>query len=56
MTLAPGTKLGPYEILGPFGVGGGSVEGTDKRLGRIVAEYIPGDKEKWRPVHLSALR
>ncbi len=39
MSLPPGTRLGPYEILGPIGAGGmGEVyKAKDTRLDRIVA-------------------
>jgi predicted ATPase len=42
MTLAPGTKLGPYEIVAPLGAGGmGEVYGAqDTRLHRRVAIKI----------------
>jgi serine/threonine protein kinase len=44
MALAPGTKLGPYEVLAPLGAGGmGEVyRARDPRLGRDVAiKVIP---------------
>ena len=39
MSLAAGTKLGPYEVLAPIGAGGmGEVyRARDPRLGREVA-------------------
>ena len=42
MSIAPGTKLGPYEILSPLGAGGmGEVyRGRDTRLDRTVAIKI----------------
>lgn len=48
MTLATGTRLGPYEILGPIGAGGmGEVyRARDTRLDRTVAVKV-------LPSHLS---
>jgi Tol biopolymer transport system component len=49
MTLTPGTRLGPYEIVAPLGAGGmGEVyRAKDSRLGREVAIKV-------LPQHLSA--
>ena len=55
MTLAPGTRLGPYEIVAPLGAGGmGEVyRAKDTRLGREVAVKIlpaafSGDPDRLR--------
>jgi serine/threonine protein kinase/Tol biopolymer transport system component len=45
MSLAPGTKLGPYEVIAPLGVGGmGEVyRGRDPKLNRDIAIKILPD-------------
>ena len=46
MGLAPGTRLGPYEILSPIGAGamGEVYRARDNRLGRDVAiKVLPGE-------------
>jgi serine/threonine protein kinase len=46
MSLAPGTRLGPYEILSPLGAGGmGEVyRGWDAKLQREVAIKVLPEK------------
>ena len=53
MPLAPGTKLGPYEIATPLGVGGmGEVyRAKDTRLDRTVAIKILPAQFSLDPVH-----
>jgi hypothetical protein len=45
MLLSPGTRLGPYEVLGPIGAGGmGEVSRTrDTKLDRDVAIKVLPD-------------
>ncbi|MGD0906233.1 MAG: protein kinase [Candidatus Acidiferrales bacterium] len=55
MTILPGTRLGPYEILSPIGAGGmGEVyRARDTRLDRIVAIKVLPDAFAHDPERLS---
>lgn len=61
MPLAPGTRLGPYQVVGQIGAGGmGEVyKATDTRLGRTVAikvlpEHLAGDPDRLARFHREA--
>src|ERR1700682_5417987 len=58
MPLAPGTKLGPYEIVAPLGAGGmGEVyRAKDARLDRTVAIKILPAQFSLDPVHEQVLK
>lgn len=58
MALAPGTTLGPYEVLAPLGAGGmGEIyEATDSRLGRHVALKLLPAEMAGRPEALERFR
>src|SRR5476649_2029357 len=61
MTIAPGSRLGPYEVVSPIGAGGmGEVyRAKDPRLGRDVAiKVLPAslsaDEDRLRRFELEA--
>ena len=58
MALAPGTKLGPYEVLAPLGAGGmGEVyRAHDTRLGREVAVKVLPREFVYDPDRLARFR
>jgi serine/threonine protein kinase/tetratricopeptide (TPR) repeat protein len=58
MALAPGTKLGPYEIQSPLGAGGmGEVyRATDAKLGRDVALKVLSAEMAHDPERLARFR
>ena len=58
MALAPGTRLGPYEILAPLGAGGmGEVyRASDTKLGRDVALKVLPPEMAHDPERLARFR
>jgi Tol biopolymer transport system component len=58
MTLAPGSRLGPYDIVGPLGAGGmGEVyRATDTKLGRAVAIKVLPELAAVDPDRLARFR